>query len=193
MNGTVFAELWEKSSSGWYENATFLIPGEKENKRVKDYCTIKPNLEKLLFDRYEAVKELVKDIYFKDPSKRISRYKRAAVIAQVILFSDPLDYIDESLSVLDPYLLKQRLAFTVALQSILQAYPEEILNQIKKPYFRYDELDKSCGEEDDRFVLSIYKDMFYAELYKNYNVLTMANVFGLLTERASSLGGITLQ
>lgn len=190
MTEAVFQLFWEKSSSEWYENAVFRIGTSREKHPVKDYCHIKTNIGGLLFSRYTSIKALIKDVYFKDPEKKLSRYKRAAVIAQTILLTDPLVYNDPNLSELDPNFLKQRLAFSVAISSIVQAYPLESIASLEKPLFHYEDLDNNCLEEDDSFLLSVYKDMFFAELYENYNVLTMANVFGLLTERVSKLGMI---
>lgn len=187
MTEDVFKLFWEKSSKEWYEKAEFRVCDDAEKKHVKDYCEIKTEIGGLLYSRYTAIKELVKDVYFKDPEKKLSRYKRAAVIAQVILLTDPLEYKDHTRSDLDPIFLKQRLAFCVALDSITQAYPSESVDALEKPLYQFDELDIDCHDEDDSFLLSVYKDMFFAELYENYNILTMANVFGLLTERVSKL------
>ena len=88
--------------------------------------------------------------------------------------------------------MKQRLAFYVAIGSIIQDYSEEAVNALSKPYFDFENLGKrDIIDNEDTFLLSVYKDLFFAEVYQNYNVLTMANVFGLLTERASKLSILT--
>lgn len=98
-------------------------------------------------------------------------------------------------SAIDPYYLKQRLAFYVAVSSILQEYKkDEIqkkLDEGKKLFDapRRSDIEKEAGV--DSFFEGVYKDMFFAEVYHNYNVLTMANVFLLLTERASFLSELT--
>ena len=190
MTETVFKEFWEKSSGRWYEEAKISVPEISELQSVKDYCSLKDGIYLTLFNRYTALKTLVKDVYFKDATKKLSCYKRAAVLTQVILMTDPLEYNDKDRAFLDPLFLKQRLALCVALDSIIQAYEAEDLTNLEKPYFKFAELDLNNIGDDDGFELSVYKDMFYAELYENYNVLTMANVFGLLTERASSLSNV---
>ena len=87
-----------------------------------------------------------------------------------------------------PAFLKQRLAFYIAIGSIVQDYSEEDVSSLGKPHFDFEDLGK-CDiiDDEDTFLLSVYKDLFFSEVYENYNILTMANVFGLLTERASNL------
>ena len=73
-------------------------------------------------------------------------------------------------------------------ESILQDFDEKKIEECAKPLFYFAELDaQSTISGDDDFRLSLYKDLFFSEIYENYNVLTMANVYGLLTERCSHL------
>ena len=188
MTQETFNEFWEKWSAEWYNNAIIrkngtIIP-------VSELCAIKKNYAKVLCKRYLTIKRIVKDSYFRDKSKRLSRYKRAAVIAYAINGASPLAYYNNDMpNDLDPDFLKQRLAFFIAIGSIVQDYPECDVSNLDKPYFDFDSLGKKdIIDGEDNFLLSVYKDMFFADVYENYNVLTMANVFGLLTERASKLG-----
>ena len=111
---------------------------------------------------------------------RLSRYKRAAVLTYAILVADPLCKLDGSSLDLDPLFLKQRLAFYLALSSIIQDFDEgrikEILRNEKRPVFQLAGLGESDrGKElDDDFCMSLYKDLFFSEYYGNYNILTMA-------------------
>ena len=97
--------------------------------------------------------------------------------------------------------MKQRLAFYIGIGSIVQGFPEDAVKRVcAEPgkLFDFDTLDVNWSHTDqeiplekDDFLTSVYKDLFFSELYGNYNILTMANVFGLLTERASKLGALT--
>lgn len=51
-------------------------------------------------------------------------------------------------------------------------------------------LDKGNNPEDDDFLTSVYKDMFFSEIFYNYNVLTMANMLKLFTEKYTLLGDL---
>ena len=137
----------------------------------------------------------------------LNRYKRAAVLTYAVLLVDPIvidikdknaklikemkEEEDERLKEFDLFYLKQRLAFYLSLGSILQDFPEDDILQViqsGKTVFQFEELGKGellAGEDD--FQMSLYKDLFFSEYYGNYNVLTMANVYGLLTERCSEL------
>ena len=60
----------------------------------------------------------------------------------------------------------------------------------KKVIFDFDNIGLSRDDKNDSFLLSIYKDLFYAEIYENFNVLTFANLLLVLVERASLLSQI---
>ena len=191
MTDEKFEEFWIKWSEEWYKS-TIRLRGKDVS--ISKLCAIKQDYSKVLCRRYALIKSIVKDSYFRDTSKRLSRYKRAAVIAYAINGASPLLYYDETIeNDLDSDFLKQRLAFFVAIGSILQDYPERDVQRLSQiqPLFDFSALgqrDITDGEDD--FLESVYKDLFYAEIYENYNVLTMANVFGLLTERASLLANL---
>lgn len=199
MELKTFTDFWIKNSKEWYQNATARKAGAEEAPvPVRSLCTIKPDIAAALYDRYEKVKDFTKRIYFKNPTKKLSCYKRAAIIAQAILLSDPLEYIELDVDQLDPYFLKQRLAFYMAITSILQLFSEEQITELAKKDKRgeiYHLSDLGIGRQpdEDTFLMSVYKDMFYSELYGNYNILTMANVFGLLTERSSEIRTLLLE
>lgn len=188
MRKGVFENFWVNSSREWHDKAKFEINSGQATQKVKDYCVVKPYMGELIYNNYCTVKKIIKDSYFRNnKEKKLSRYKRAAVIAQVILLANPLEYKNQFQAKLDPYFLKQRLAFYVALDSIVQDYPKADVENLGGPLYFFSELDPDHSEEDDDFLMSVYKDMFFSEQYNNYNVLTMANVFGLLTERVSEL------
>lgn len=190
MQQNLFKSFWDKWSARWYASE---IKINEKLTPIAELCSIKPEYDHVLYQHYSLIKQIVKDSYFRNTEKKLSRYKRAAVIAYAINGSSPLEYKDSSIEHdLDFLYLKQRLAFYVALGSIIQDYPEDDISKLKKPYFDFDSLGKKdIVDGEDDFLLSVYKDMFYADVYENYNVLTMANVFGLLTERASELGQLT--
>lgn len=189
MTQETFNEFWEKWSAVWYNSATIekngtIVP-------VSELCAIKKNYAQVLCNRYLTIKSIVKDSYFRDKSKKLSRYKRAAVIAYAINGASPLAYYNNDMpNDLDSDFLKQRLAFFVAIGSIIQDYPQALVQSLSENSSIFD--FSSLGaldvvDKEDDFLTSVYKDLFYSEIYENYNVLTMANVFGLLTERASIL------
>ncbi len=190
MQQNLFINFWDSWSARWYASK---IKINEKTTPVSKLCSIKPECGYILYQHYSLIKQIVKDSYFRNTEKKLSRYKRAAVIAYAINGFSPLEYKDSSIEHdLDFIYLKQRLAFYVALGSIIQDYQEDDISKLEKPYFDFDSLGKKdIVDGEDDFLLSVYKDMFYADVYENYNVLTMANVFGLLTERASKLGELT--
>lgn len=95
----------------------------------------------------------------------------------------------------DPYFLKQRLAFHIAMGSIIQDFPKDVLMEKlgdgkSQKIYDISSLDKGNNPEDDDFLTSVYKDMFFSEIFYNYNVLTMANMLKLFTEKYTLLGDL---
>ena len=191
MKREKFKSFWDNWSNKWITSSTIHWDGKEV--AVSSLCALRSDYGDALYDRYCLIKKTVKDSYFQDNTKRLSRYKRAAVIAYTINGATPLTYLAKSIQDdMHPAFLKQRLAFYVAIGSIIQDYSEEAVNALSKPYFDFENLGKrDIIDNEDTFLLSVYKDLFFAEVYQNYNVLTMANVFGLLTERASKLSILT--
>lgn len=201
MRLATFRHFWNLYATEWVKEAEIEIDGKITP--VSALCSLKDNYEKILLKRYNTMKKIVKDFYFGTKGNHINRYKRAAIIAYVISSADPLDYKIQVNYGIDDYFLKQRLAFFVAIGSIIQDFDENAIAAVKGPLFDLSELgtkfkkvqsgtesshpDAEEVNEQDDFQMSIYKDLFFSEIYQNYNVLTMANVFGLLTERVSSL------
>lgn len=191
MTDEKFESLWSKWSNLWYENATCVV--NEEDVPVRNLCTIDLNNSSKLHKNYETIKNVVKDCYFKEPSeKKLNRYKRAAVIAYTIIVTDPIRCENNDLKY-DPLYLKQRLALYVALGSILQDYSQNDVENLlsrEKTIFDFGNIGVSKDDKNDSFLLSIYKDLFYAEIYENFNVLTFANFLLVLVERASLLSQI---
>ena len=167
---------------------------------VSELCCFSDNCANHIYKNYELIKQVIKDAYFKNSNGddlkicRLSRYKRAAVLTYAIIKSAPLVFSNKENSLwVDPYFLKQRLAFYIAISSIIQdATDESIRKSIEQNgvIFDFASLGSSfnCDEcQDDSFLLSIYKDLLFSEIYDNFNVLTMANVYGLLTEKTTML------
>ena len=177
-----FEVFWNGSIEKWLNN-TIALDGVSNPSKISDLCAVKDTACARIYLNYTKLKELVKFTYFKDKDKKLSRYKRAAVLVYAIIQGeDPLSYKYKKKKA-DSYFLKQRLAFHIALSSIIQDFK---VDNLENTIFFFSELGNADVGEDD-FLTSVYKDLLYAEIYKNYNVLTMANVFGLLTERASIL------
>lgn len=207
MKKCVFIDYWNKWTNTWFDYAhCFHVDDNNVLYSVKDKCRLK-DVAAEAFDTYDQIKEDTKEKYFNypklntmlsvnteddDKTRRLSRYKRAAVIALVVLSIDCIELIDEEKYSTDPYLLKERLAFHMAMGSIIQSFDQDkvdklIENYSNQPLFSYDDLGRDRGEKDDTFLQSVYKDMYFSRVYRNYNILTMANVFGLLTEKSSLL------
>lgn len=194
MKKNKFIELWNASTIPWM-NSSFEFEGEKYI--IKDYCNIKEDIVDTLFLKYEKIKQVTKDCYFQQNDKdcHLSRYKRAAVLMYAILLSNPLIYLreDKQCDGYDILFLKQRLAFSVAISSIVQDYPKDEvkkkINQENCGLFDFKSLDTPDIQGDD-FLLSVYKDLFFSEIFENFNVLTMANLLGVLSKKVSLLSEI---
>ena len=189
MEREKFKSFWDSWSNAWIASN---ISWKGREVALSSLCTLKSDYGDALYDRYCLIKKTVKDSYFQDNKKRLSRYKRAAVIAYTVNGAAPLTYLDKNIqNDMHPAFLKQRLAFYAAIGSILQDYSEEAVKALPQPHFDFENLGKcDIVDDEDTFLLSVYKDLFFSEVYENYNVLTMANVFGLLTERASELSSL---
>lgn len=181
MTKEKFVELWDGAAKEWLDDE-FIDKTSGKPLKPSALCSIKKDACDRIYKNYTQVKDIVKNLYFKDKDIRINRYKRAAVIIYAVIAGEnPLEYKDKK-SEPDKYFLKQRFAFFLALTSIIQDYEIE-----SKPIFCFSALGENRKAGEDDFLLSVYKDIFYSEIYNNYNVLTMANIFGLLVERASTL------
>lgn len=188
MKKETFDTFWNLWTAEWLKG-TFKY--KADDKQIVSLCRIKSKAGGAVFDEYEKMKETVKFAYFYplgDDDVKINRYKRAAVLSYLVLKSNPLIYdYPEYDKKLDVYFLKQRLAFFIGIGSIIQSFDKSEVEKIQKPIYNFSDLGPKNPEYGDEFLMSVYKDMFFSELYDNYNVLTMANVYGLLTERASHL------
>ena len=202
MTKEKFSALWTKWSEEWYTHAVCDVEGEYFP--VSKFCTIREGILDELLEHYNEAKENVKDIYFYHEDNRLNKFKRAAVLAYVISSATPLIYKKEEYEHCfgkkwseqpDRLFLKQRLAFYIALGSIIMEYDEKKVAAAEKPIFRFPNLtdvekkQNEGGHKVDDFLTSVYKDLFFAEMYHNRNVLTLANLFWALTEN-SSLRGI---
>lgn len=197
MKLTTLKTLWDKYAGEWYKKDKVNIDGQLVP--VSDLCSLKKSYEKILLQRYDKMKEIVKQSYFGNNIKHVNRYKRAAILAYVISSAEPIEFNKAVPFGADEYFLKQRLAFYVAIGSIISDFPKDKVEAIQGDLYDFYDLgflnDKganpSQGSQDrDDFLTSVYKDLFFSEIYQNYNVLTMANVFGLLTEKSSKLAGL---
>lgn len=186
--------LWDEYSNDWLCNETVNINNETVS--VATICSIKKGYDKILLKRYNRMKAIVKEAYFGTDVKHVNRYKRAAILAYAISSAEPLEYKIPPAFGADDLYLKQRLAIQVALGSIVVDFPEDKVCELPNPLFEFSDLgflnnkglSSTQGDtQQDDFLLSLYKDLFFAEIHQNYNVLTMANVFGLLTEKCSKL------
>ncbi len=206
MKYPTFEIFWKECFiNGWLKTTKILKQGILTS--VDELCSFKETAINDVYKAYESVKETTKSLYFKNyneedaSSVHLNKYKRAAVLTCAVIKADPLIIKHDCISDgMDELFLKQNLAFNVGLQSILQEFPQEDLKKYKgfvgeffdfsnKAIFNFSDLgriDRNPGDDD--FLASVYKDLFFAEIHQNYNVLTMANIYGLLVERASIVG-----
>lgn len=194
MKKSTFGAIWNYWAEDWLKSCNLCI--NNVDTPISSLCSLKEGYGSIVCKRYLKIKEIIKDAYFSDSGNRLSRYKRAAIVAYAINGSDPLEYKSSfKEDDVEKYFLKQRLAFHVAIGSIIQDYPKEkVLDIIDKDGALFDFKNLGTGNaanNGDDFLMSVYKDLFFSEIYDNYNVLTMANMFGLLVERASKLSMIT--
>lgn len=194
MTAATLKSLWNMYANQWVKNTQIKVDGQDTS--ISDLCSVKTDYYKVLLKRYNRMKAVVKEAYFGTNIKHVNRYKRAAILAYVISTAEPLEYKFDVSHDTDFYYLKQRLAFEIAIASIILDFPKDKVAELPNGIFNYERLgflnDKGAnpakGNEDrDDFLTSVYKDLLFAEVHQNYNVLTMANVFGLLTECASEL------
>lgn len=211
MKISQFNRIWEASSKKWLDGVKCEIDGKVY--KVSQFCTIKKNYGSTLHKRYEKSKRNAKDLYFYSEDHLLNKYKRAAVLAYVISSASPIEYktpeyrklsdtipadaLDgQDLQVIpDCLFLRQSLGFFVGLESIVNEYPKDKVKKIQK-IFHWPELTddekmaKSQGVLIDDFLMSVYKDMYYAHVYRNKNILTLANLYWALTQ-ASELSSLS--
>ena len=67
-------------------------------------------------------------------------------------------------------------------------YDQTTIEVLGGNLFQYDLADKDLEDGNDAFLISVYKDLYFSIKNNNYNVLTMANVLGLIFSRISRMG-----
>lgn len=194
MNINKFKEMWELWSVEWHSHATCVVNGKSEY--VSKYCEVNFEIYTQLYTSYEKAKDSIKDLYFYESGKLLNKYKRAAVLAFVINSASPLvykenvykeDFGEESVKMPDRLFLKQRLAFYIALCSIIVEYNEEDVAKLRTPIFHFPKLtegEKQNSDDErpaDDFLMSMYKGLFYSDIYHNRDILALSNIFWLLT------------
>ena len=169
-----FEQFWNLYSDEWLNNATLKDNGDIHH--VSEYCIIKPDCVHELYDTYCEIKYILKKRYYAGINPLLNRYRRAAALAYAVNEYAPLEYSSKS-EFPEYKFLVQRLAFYIALSSIIIEYPKEIVETIPQQLFVFPKRD--LYEEKlnaDDFLTSVYKDMYLAKEYRNFNVLTLSNV-----------------
>lgn len=174
MNFETFHTIWKPCVKDWLDISI-------NGKTFSDLCRFKNDAENKVYINYLSLKKYVKEKYFIDQDEEdviLNRYKRASVLAYTIIKSNPIKIHN----IMEPnsIYLKQNFAFFFAVRTTLFDYKEEAVKK-KKIYLILRDIsrpDDSNG--NDPFLLSVYKDFFFAERYKNFDVLGTANMFGLL-------------
>ena len=200
-----FMEFWDNWSPIWYNSARCcVVDNPHEIYHVKEKCRIPYTAATNVYSKYQKLKAATKGAYFalregeQPEAIKLSKYKRGAVLIEAVLESNCLEYYEQEENE-DPYLLKERLAFYLGITSIIQSLAGGNINALVQPtkenptpgsIYKFDELDIEREQDADDFLQSVYKDLYFARMLGNYNVLTMANLLGVLTERASLLSTI---
>lgn len=183
-----FEQFWNLYSKEWFDNATLKENGSIH--AVSEYCTIKPDCVHELYDTYCEIKRILKMRYYAGRNPLLNRYRRAAALAYAINECAPLEYRNKD-KLHEYKFLVQRLAFYVALSSIIIEYPQEEVEKIQQPLFAFPKRDAYEEElNGDDFLTSVYKDLYLAKEYKNFNVLTLSNVLWLIVAN-SPLGTVS--
>lgn len=136
---------------------------------------------------YNKVKQVVKEKYFrKNISKiTISRYKRAAIISNVVLGVRPFK-IDRAVSPEDKaFLINEYFAFYLGLHSLLIDFSDEYINHYKNE--NPDIFKFPTPSNGDAYIDIVAKELYFSMLYKNYNILSMADKYYLLLKGFSGL------
>lgn len=183
-----FERFWNLYSNEWIDNATLKENGSIHS--VSEYCTIKPNCVHELYDTYCEIKRILKKRYYAGINPLLNRYRRAAALAYAINEYAPLEYLNKNESPEHKFLV-QRLAFYIALSSIIIEYPQKAVETLQQQLFVFPKRDSYEEELNaDDFLTSVYKDLYLAKEYKNFNVLTLSNVLWLIVAN-SPLGSIS--
>jgi hypothetical protein len=152
--------------------------------------TVRWNAESLVFQRYERIKQLFKDNYFKSSEDTtLDRHKRAAII--VYAFIDVMPLVLESPKSTDAIqlqLVNECVAFYFGLHYLTIDYKDEaisrIVNELNSVFFTLpDHHFPPKGEqcvESNHYAICVWKDLYFSRIFRNYNILTMSNVFYLL-------------
>lgn len=206
MKKEIFLEFWDKNTTEWIDHALCVHVNHDELIAVKKLCSFKKATGKKVYKKYISIKRTIKNCYFEknkehsveeelDGSEepiRLSKYKRAAAFAYAVLLTECFTYEEGITDKNDPYLLKQRFAFELGIQSIIQSISEysgvdigEVSSGIK--IINFDDYNIDHKQNDDTFLQSIYKDLHFSLLFQNFNILTLANLYEALTINSSIL------
>ena len=186
MKQEKFNEFWNIYATQWLNAKPKNFANDVS---FGDLCDIKKNANNIVYLNYSKIKEIVKKLYFNEPAEKhvLNRYKRAAVLIQAILLSQPLSN-KTNLQFWSQYLFDERFAYYMGISSILMDYDEQAIKALNGDLFNYELADRDVDEGNDTLLISIYKDLHFSTINDNYNVLTMANVLGLIFSRISKMG-----
>ena len=187
MKQEKFFEFWNAYAPQWLKAKSQDV---KNGTPFGDLCEIKQNANLIVYLNYTKIKEIVKKCYFSNPAEThaLNRYKRAAVLIQSVLVSQPLTNKTNLPDEWSKYLLTERFAYYMGISSILMDYDQTTIEVLGGNLFQYDLADKDLEDGNDAFLISVYKDLYFSIKNNNYNVLTMANVLGLIFSRISRMG-----
>jgi len=137
---------------------------------------------------YNKIKRIVKNKYFScdDPENIIiSRYKRAAIISYVILGIRPFA-VNASVRPDDKaFLINEYFAFYLGLHSLLMDFPSEEIEHLIRSGSSIFCFPKS--QDGSIYADIVAKEFYFSILYRNYNILSVADKYYLLLKKCSAL------
>lgn len=149
------------------------------------------NAATIVYKKYCKIKSVFKSTYYSDQDYvRLDRHKTAAIITYAFVDTYPVSI--EDIQQYDSLFLKlanECIAFYFGLHYLTIDYTPESINRIindrESVFFR---LPKTCfpslplqnPSDEYGYIAAICKDLFFSKKLRNFNILTMANVFFLL-------------
>lgn len=174
-----FNELWDYYVKMWLDSNI------DDGRKIDDLCIVQKDAREKVYENYLTIKEHCKNFYFLTKSAddvKLNRFKRASVMTYSIIETSPLKVNNLPNGAVDNLFLKQRFAFYMGIITVLFDFKEEAIKN-KDVFSKINKIgEDTLSGGNDPFVMSIYKDFLYAEQYRNFDILAIANVYGLIFE-----------
>ena len=160
---------------------------------------ITDNAADMVYKKFEHIKSLFKKHYFDDRSLHtLDRHKRAALLTYAFISVKPLlfPYVskDSSVFLLFP---NEAVAFYFGLHFLTIDYPESVIDRINKefggtffnlPNTYYSITHGICSPSDEYgYIANVCRDLHFTQVFRNYDILAMADRYFLLEKGFSNL------